>query len=87
MHLVLDKDELRAVVKEVVRETLAEVGFTDGRLAISERDAAKLLSVPVSRLRDARRRDEIHATKIGKGYVYSQADILEFLNGNGRPVG
>ena len=84
MRLELDRDDLRAVVKEVVRETLAEVGFPDGRLAISEQEAAKLLSVPASRLRGARRRNEIHSTKLGKGYVYSQADILELLNGNGK---
>jgi hypothetical protein len=41
MHFTLDTDEIRTLVRAVVSETLAELDWPKGRLALGEMEAAK----------------------------------------------
>lgn len=54
----------------------------NGRLAYREPAAAALLDVPVHRLRDARLRGEIVASKLGKSYLYQREELLDYLRRN-----
>lgn len=52
----------------------------DERLGYTEPEAASLLSVPPHVLRDCRLRGEISARKVGRCYIYSRRELVEFLN-------
>ena len=41
MHFTIESDEIRGLVKEVVRETLATIGWPVHRLTLSEQEAGK----------------------------------------------
>lgn len=49
------------------------------RLGCNEDEASKLLGVPGHVLRDARRRGEIRARKIGKRWIYSFDSLVAYL--------
>jgi len=51
-----------------------------GRLALSEAEASMSLGVPRHVLRDARRRGEVSARKVGKSYRYTREGLLDYLD-------
>lgn len=83
MKLQLDHEELRPLIKEVVRETLKSTEVLDAkmddRIGFTEPEAAKLLGVNRHVLRDCRLRNEITARKVGKRYIYHRAALSDFL--------
>lgn len=79
-QLIININELRPLIKVVIRETIAELdGRGEGRIAYSEREGAELLGVAPHVLRDARLRGEIHARKLGREYRYSRFELARFL--------
>jgi hypothetical protein len=78
MQLILSVDELKPFIDAALAEMLARFGPAD-RLAYAEREAAQLLGVKSHVLRDARLRGEITGAKLGRGYAYTRADLLAFL--------
>ena len=79
-----DIHELKPIIAEAVRATLAEMAEHDARLpsarlAMKEAEAAEALGVQRYVLRDCRRRGEIKARKVGKSYVYSIDALRAFL--------
>ena len=80
MKIHIDDDELKSLVKMVVRETIELVG-QDGRLAYTETEAAKLIGVARHVLRDERLRGRVQHGKCGKKIVYSKRQLLEFIEG------
>ena len=84
-----DLADLRPLLDEVIVATLdrlrADAEKLDGkRLGYPEAEAAVLLGVNRHVLRDARLRQEIHARKIGKRYIYSRDSLLKFLRDDGQ---
>lgn len=80
MHLAIEPAELRAMISEVVSETLAALDFPAGRVALTEPEAAKSLGRPRHCLRDARLRGELQGSKAGKAWVYTRRDLMEWLD-------
>jgi hypothetical protein len=78
-----DEDDLRPLVHLAVAEALdrleEERAKFNGRLALTEPEAAALLGVKPYVLRDCRRRGELQGAKVGSKIVYTRADLLTFL--------
>ena len=71
----LDPEDLSAIAEAVVLKLKFDpkgtrsVEKSNERIGYTELEASKLLGVPVHVLRDARRRGEITARKIGKRWI------------------
>src|SRR5438093_87763 len=81
----VDPDELKDLVAQVVRETLAQLD-ADGarlpadRLAYSEDEAAAMLGLNVHQLRGERHKGRIEGSVIvGRRVRYTRADLLGYL--------
>lgn len=83
-----DIADLRPLIAEAVRTTLAELQAQEAKLAsrlgYPESEAAGLLGIPRHVLRDARLRGEITGRLIGKKIVYSR-DVLQRFLADGKP--
>ena len=83
MKITVD-DELRPLIEQVVTETMnrleADRARLSSRLAFTEAEAAALIGVERHVLRDARRRGEIEASKVGKRIVYTPDKLTRFLH-------
>ena len=81
LKIQFDQEDLRPLVHLAVAEALdrmeAERAKLNGRLALTEPEAAVLLGVKPYVLRDCRRRGELQL-KVGSRIVYTRADLLEF---------
>lgn len=84
MTIQFNQDDLRPLVHLAVAEALdcmeAERAKLNGRLALTESEAAALLGVKPYVLRDCRRRGELQGAKVGSKIVYTRADLLDFLD-------
>ena len=83
MKLEIDLSVLQPLIVVVVQEVLAQQEATQAQLgdqlAFHEPKAAALLDIERHALRDARRRCEIVASKLGSRVVYEKSALLEFL--------
>lgn len=86
LSLILDPTALEPLITAVIERTLARL--EDGReqlsdkLAYSEAEAARLLSLNEHQLRDERRRARIQASVgPGKKILYTRSDLLAYLMG------
>jgi Helix-turn-helix domain len=83
-HLVVDPAGLEPLIRAVVSATLAALdgdrAAMPDKIAFSEAEAARLLSLHPHQLRDERRRGRIEAS-VGPGrkVLYSRADLLAYL--------
>lgn len=83
MNLSLDPAELRPLVAQIVAEVLTALPtMGDGRLAFLEAEAAKVLGMGRSALRDARLRGEVVATRCGGKIGYEKSELLAYLARN-----
>ncbi len=84
LKIEFDQAALRPLVQLAVAEALDrledERAKLNGRLALTEPEAAALLGVKPYVLRDCRRRGEIEGAKVGSKIVYTRADLLTFLD-------
>jgi Helix-turn-helix domain len=83
MNFIIESHEIRDLVKEVVRETLATIDWPVHRLTLTEAEGAEALGVGRHVLRDLRLRGKIRARRIGKKIVYTRTDLLEALENSG----
>ena len=60
---------------EELRETMH-----GSQIAFSEKEAAELIGVTRHALSQARRQGRIQAGQVGKGYVYTRQQLLEFVS-------
>lgn len=84
VKLELDADVLAPIVEKIVAATLAKLDTTqqrmDDRLAFSEAEAARMLSLNPHQLRDERIRGRIRASQIvGRKIRYQREDLLKYL--------
>ena len=83
-RLEIDADALRPLIDQAVAAALAALekdrGALDGKLAYSEPEAARLLSLHAHQLRDERLRGRIHASVgPGKKILYGRDDLMDYL--------
>jgi hypothetical protein len=84
LHLQLDAEALRPLISAVVAETLAAVenvrATLPDKLAFTEAEAARLLSLRTHQLRDERLRGRIEAS-VGPGrkVLYTREQLLGYL--------
>lgn len=79
MEIRLDPDELRPVVETVVAEMLARFERTNGKVAYTEEEAAALIGVPATTLRDERLRGRVEASLVGRKVRYTRQQLLDYL--------
>lgn len=83
-NLVINSDELKPLVREIVQSVLAECDHLksclNGKLAVNEPEAAAMLGLNPWQLRDLRLAGKITHTRIVGGRVrYTPEDLLEYL--------
>ena len=86
MHLQLDPDEFKDLIRQVVGEVLTAIDWPAGRLALTEEEAALACGVGRHVLRDLRLAGKIRGRKLGKKTVYPHPTCsphLETINGDG----
>lgn len=86
-NLILTPEELRPLVRGIVEQTLGELeeakSLLNGKLAVSEAEAAALLSLNTWQLRDLRLAGKINHSRIVGGRIrYTSADLIEYLQRN-----
>lgn len=79
MRIEVSPEDLRPIVASVVAELSDRLAPVDDRIAVGEREAARLLGLNWNQLRDCRRRGEIRAVKVGKSWLYRRADLVRWL--------
>lgn len=79
MKLVLDPDELKPLIETIVQEVLARFETANDRLAFDELEAAAMLGVTKTTLRDERLRGRVNASLVGRKVRYTRQDLLEYL--------
>ena len=79
MHLQLDPDEFKDLIRQVVGEVLTAIDWPAGRLALTEEEAALACGVGRHVLRDLRLAGKIRGRKLGKKTVYQRSDLLAAL--------
>lgn len=82
--LNIDPESLRPIIRAAVEETvreLNELSETAGdKIAFTEEDAARLLSLRRTQLRDERLRGNISASHVvGKRVRYLKSDLLKYM--------
>ena len=80
MELVVNPEEMRTIIREVVAEVLTALDWPTGRVALDESEAAIACGVGRHVLRDLRLAGRIKGRKLGKKVVYSREDLLNALN-------
>jgi hypothetical protein len=85
LRLEVDKEALRPMVEEIVREALnqylANQKALPDKLAFSEEEAARLLGLNPWQLRDERLRGRISASGIvGRRIRYTRQDLIDYLS-------
>ncbi len=84
MRLDLDPTDLEPLV-DAIATRLAErlstdaTGFGEGRIGLTESEAAAAIGLARHQLRDSRYRGEITAKKVGRNYVYAVEELRRFL--------
>lgn len=79
MKLEFPADEIRPLVEAIVLEVMARIDKADDRLAFDEVEAAAMLGVSKTTLRDERLRGRVNASLVGRKVRYSRTDLLEYL--------
>lgn len=83
-ELRIDDDEFKRLVKQIVSETLQELDqfrlATNGKLALTEQEAAELLGLHSWQLRDLRLARKIaHSRIVGNKVRYLVRDLFDYL--------
>lgn len=91
VQLHLDPDQIRPLITEIVRAVLTDLEanrfiLIDGKLAVTEAQAAELLGLHSWQLRDLRRDGRIsHSRVVGNRIRYTANDLLTYLAKNSQP--
>ena len=78
MEIKLDPQDLKPIVGSVLCEVLQRFEG-DQRIAYSEEEAAALIGVAATTLRDERLRGRIEASLVGRKVRYTRQQILDYL--------
>lgn len=81
MRFELDASELEDLVRGVVTEVLGAVDWPQGRLALTETEAAAALGVNRHVLRDLRLAGKLAGQRVGRRIVYQRSHLVNLLQG------
>ena len=79
MRIEFDPEALKPLIETIVLEVIARIDKGDDRLAFDEAEAAAMLGVTKTTLRDERLRGRVNASLVGRKVRYSRNDLLEYL--------
>jgi hypothetical protein len=79
VELKFDRADLKPLIESIVAEMADRLAPMDDRISVDEAEAARLIGVAPHVLRDARRRGEVGAAKIGKKHVYLRLDLVALV--------
>ncbi len=79
VSLTLNREILRELIAEILREVVPQLDWPAGRLTLTESEAAAACGVARHVLRDLRLSGQIQTRKLGRRVVYSRADLLAAL--------
>ena len=82
MDVKFDVDELDLLIRKIVSEVHA-IDWPEGRIALTEQEAANALGVARHVLRDARLQGHLHGRRIGKRVCYTREDVLRYVDSSG----
>ena len=77
MKFELDEKDLRQLVSQVVQQTLTALDWPQGRLTLTEVEAAAACGVGRHVLRDLRLLGKLKHVRLGKKVVYRRSDLIE----------
>lgn len=81
--VLFDREALRPLIKEVIKETVAEINgqsTNDSRIAYSEAEAAQMIGLTQRQLAEERRDGRIQASQTRGGRIrYLKSDLVEYL--------
>ncbi|MBT6155800.1 MAG: helix-turn-helix domain-containing protein [Planctomycetaceae bacterium] len=80
MKVLIERDDLKPVVAEVVTEVMERFS-NDDRISYTEPEAAELIGVKRHVLRDERLKGRVRHGKVGNKIVYTRRQLLEFVEG------
>jgi hypothetical protein len=80
MHFQFSPDDLRPVIESVVTELLERFADSGEQIAFGEAEAAAMLGVARTTLRDERYRGRVNASLVGRKIRYTKRDLLEYLS-------
>ena len=75
----LDPNDIKPLVETVVSELLDRFHTDEDRIAYSEKEAAALLGVTRTALRDERLRGRVEASKVGRQIRYTRKNLTDYL--------
>lgn len=79
MRLEFAKSDIEELVRQVVGEVLSAIDWPQGRIALTEEEAARACGVNRHVLRDLRLAGKLNAKKLGRKVVYCRDDILRVI--------
>jgi hypothetical protein len=81
MRFEFDDEALSNLVRKIIGEIAAELGWPQGRVALTEQEAAAACGVGRHVLRDLRLAGRLEGTKLGRRVVYTRGQLLAALSG------
>ena len=87
--LLLEQDQLKFMLKEIIREVLAELfpypsSYNENKKVYTREDAAAILKVSPNTVSKYIRQGKLHASVLNGKYRISDSELLRFINGNGQ---
>lgn len=79
MELSFSPESIRPLIEAIVYEVLSRFDDQSDRIAFDEAEAAALLGVKYTTLRDERTRGRVKASLVGRKIRYTRQDLLEYL--------
>ncbi len=79
MEISFKPDEIKPLVEIVVAELIDRFHTDEARIAYSEEEAAALLGVPRTTLRDERLRGRVDASRVGRQIRYTRENLTDYL--------
>lgn len=80
IRVTIDKDDLKEVVKEALRDVLREekelLSNTNGDELLTQKQAAELLQVTTSTIIRWQNSGELPVTRVGRAVRYRRSDLL-----------
>lgn len=79
MQIQLDPEDLKPIIETVVADVIERFDTGEQRLAFSEEEAAAMLGVNSTTLRDERLRGRVEASTVGRKIRYTRQNLLDYL--------
>jgi len=79
MEIKLEANDLKPLIEAVLCEVLERFETDSDRLAFNESEAAAMLGVPQTTLRDERLRGRVKASLVGRKIRYTKRNLFDYM--------